>query len=269
MTDTVAKIPEADAGDDISGLADKLGDAGCLVVHNILDATTAQQIKDEMSPHMAAAEVANSVPDEEFYPGHTRRVTALVARSPATHKLILDPVVDGLCKHHLGPNCTDHQLHVSAALEVGPGAREQILHREEDSYTYFAVPRPTLIVATMWAVTDFTRANGGTLVVPGSHRWPEDRKPEANEVIAAEMPAGSMLVWLGGTLHGAGSNVSEMWRYGIILTYSLGWLRQEENQYLDVPPALARQLPKPLKKVLGFELYRALGIHDPRVQDSG
>jgi len=72
------------------------------------------------------------------------------------------------------------------------------------------------------------------LLVPGSHTWGKDRKQKDEEVLSAEMPAGSVLYWLGGTLHGAGANVSNDWRYGVILSYSLGWLRQEENQYLDV-----------------------------------
>jgi ectoine hydroxylase-related dioxygenase (phytanoyl-CoA dioxygenase family) len=80
------------------------------------------------------------------------------------------------------------------------------------------------------------------------------------------MPAGSVLFWLGGTLHGAGANTSSDWRYGVILTYSLGWLRQEENQYLDVPPQVAERLKPELRKLIGYEMYQALGFHDPRVR---
>ena len=43
---------------------------------------------------------------------------------------------------------------------VGPGARDQILHREEDLFPYFPLPRPNLVLATMWAMTDFTVDNG-------------------------------------------------------------------------------------------------------------
>ena len=263
----LASIPRMPATESVESMASALGDAGCLVVENLLDAEMRERIRDELAPHMLEAEVATETPEDEFYPGHTRRLTALVARSAATHDLIMNPLVEELCKDQLRPNCTDHQLHVGAALEIGPGAREQILHREEDSYTFFPVPRPTLIVATMWALSDFTVANGGTLIVPGSHTWPAERVAVPDEIVAAEMPAGSTLFWLGGTLHGAGANTTKDWRYGIILTYSLGWLRQEENQYLDVPPRLAKELPKALRTRLGLDLYRALGIHDPRVRD--
>jgi ectoine hydroxylase-related dioxygenase (phytanoyl-CoA dioxygenase family) len=113
----------------------------------------------------------------------------------------------------------------------------------------------------MWAVTNFTAANGGTLLVPGSHTWSADRRPEPGEVISAEMPAGSVLFWLGGTLHGGGANVSQDWRYGVILTYSLGWLRQEENQSLAVPPELAGRLAPGLRDMIGGTMNGSLGFH--------
>ena len=96
--------------------------------------------------------------------------------------------------------------------------------------------------------------------MPGSHRWPEEREAKEEEICKAEMPAGSVLYWLGGLLHGAGANTSHDWRYGIILTYSLGWLRQEENQYLDVPPHIAKDLPPRVRELIGYKMYRGLGF---------
>jgi ectoine hydroxylase-related dioxygenase (phytanoyl-CoA dioxygenase family) len=141
-----------------------------------------------------------------------------------------------------------------------------VLHREEDPFTFFPLPRPNLVVATMWAITDFRADNGATLLVPGSHRWSPERELAPDEVVPAEMPAGSVLFWLGGTLHAAGANVAEDWRYGVILTYSAGWLRQEENQYLDVPPDVAERLSPELRRMIGYGMIGALGFHDPRLR---
>ena len=85
-------------------------------------------------------------------------------------------------------------------------------------------------------------------------------------VLVETMPAGSLFFWLGGLLHGGGANVASDWRYGIILTYSLGWLRQEENQYLNVPPHTLNELTPELKKLAGFGMYHALGFVDPTVR---
>ena len=90
----------------------------------------------------------------------------------------------------------------------------------------------------MWAISEFTAANGGTQIVPGSHLWEADRVAKPEEIVRAEMPPGSVLFWLGGTLHGGGANVTrDDWRYGVIFTYTLGWLRTEENQHLSIPIA--------------------------------
>ena len=177
----------------------------------------------------------------------------------------MHPISQVLCEHHLGPNCERYQLHVTGALEVGPGAREQVLHREEDSFPLFTVPRPNLVVASMWAISDFTPENGGTRLVPGSHRWSTDRTHVPEEVAAAEMPACSVLFWMGGTLHGAGANVSEDHRFGLILTYSVGWLRQEENQFLSISPETVSKLSAELQAMTGREPHDALGLFDPRV----
>ncbi len=154
---------------------------------------------------------------------------------------------------------------MTGALEVGPGARAQILHREEDPFSIFPLPRPTLVVASMWAISDFTAENGGTLLVPGSHRWSADRTHNPDEVVAAKMPAGSVLYWMGGTFHGAGANVSDTWRFGVILSYSVGWVRQEENQYLSIAPETIGNLSPELQALTGREAHDALGVFDPRV----
>lgn len=257
-------IPEFPADTNAALLEEALDEAGCLVVTGVVGAEDRQSIRDELSTHMAQTRVIDEDDPEEFYPGRTRRVTALIERSKTiTDKLIAHPQSTQLCDRFLLPNGEfGFQLHVSAALEVGPGARTQILHREEDSFTYFPVPRPNLIVASMWAITDFRADNGATLIVPGSHRWPEDRAPKPVEIVQAEMPAGSVLYWLGGTLHGAGANTAADWRYGVILTYSVGWVRQEENQYLDVSRKRLEQLSPEIQRILGFSPYRALGFYD-------
>ncbi len=264
---SAAVIPECRAGDDLDAMIEALDGAGCLVIHDAASAETMAVIRDDLQAHMAAAKVSDDDP-KDFYPGHTRRITALMGRSASARDLAMDATVSGLCDHHLLPNGPDYHVHVTAGLEVGPGARDQILHREEDPFSFFPVPRPNLILATMWAVSDFTVDNGGTQIVPGSHRWEAGRVAEPDEVVRAEMPTGSVLIWLGGTLHGAGANVTtDDWRYGVIITYSLGWLRQEENLSFSMPLAEALALPKATQRRLGFAMdYNgALGFYDPRV----
>jgi ectoine hydroxylase-related dioxygenase (phytanoyl-CoA dioxygenase family) len=118
----------------------------------------------------------------------------------------------------------------------------------------------------MAAISDFTADNGGTLLVPGSHKWDAERVASPNEIVAAEMKAGSMLFWLGGTLHGAGANVTETWRQGVILSYSLGWLRQEENQYMNLSDDAIKSLSPELQDRLGISMHGSLGFYDPTIR---
>ena len=262
---TIPRFPADAPKDDISAA---LGEAGCAVVTGLADATIRQAVRDDLAVHLGAARVVEEDDPAEFYPGRTRRITGLVTRSDTvTNALMQHPVTRHACDRHLLPNSEfGYQVHVTAALEVGPGAREQVLHREEDSFTFFELPRPNIILASMWAISDFRADNGATLVVPGSHLWPADRAHVPEEVQAAEMPAGSVLFWMGGLLHGAGANTSTDWRYGVILTYSLGWVRQEENQYMNVPRERLAQLSPEARQMAGFDMYRALGLYDPGIQ---
>jgi ectoine hydroxylase-related dioxygenase (phytanoyl-CoA dioxygenase family) len=117
---------------------------------------------------------------------------------------------------------------------------------------------------TIWAMTNFTVANGATQIVPGSPAWAEGRRAEPQEVGYAEMKAGSVLVYSGSVIHGGGENTTDADRVGINITYCLGWLRQEENQYLSCPPAIARTLDPKLQALLGYAMGSyALGYFSP------
>lgn len=260
-------IPRFSANDRLDGLTDALAEAGCVVVTDVMSDGTRSAIRSELATAMDAAVAVDDDDPAAFYPGRTKRVTALVARSATVaDDLIAHPTSTRVCDEFLLPNGEHgYRIHVTAALEVGPGARKQVLHREEDPFDFFPLPRPNIIVASMWAISDFRADNGATLLVPGSHTWAADRHAADDEVISAEMPAGSVLFWLGGTLHGAGASTADDSRYGVILTYSLGWVRQEENQYLDIPADRVAELPSEVRRLAGFGMYGSLGFHDPSV----
>ena len=264
-THSASAIPQVGAGEPADALYSTLAEAGCVVVADALPLGRCGRIERELAGDMAAARVVEDDDPKRFYPGRTRRVTGLVSRSETVRDVVAHDLSWQLAKRHLGANCERFQLHVTAAVSIGPGARAQMLHREEDLFPFFPLPRPNLILASMWAISDFTADNGATLLVPGSHRWDAKREAAPEEVAVAAMPAGSVLYWLGGTLHGGGANTSNRWRYGVILTYSLGWLRQEENQYLDIPPEVLATLTPELRVLTGHAMHGGLGFS---VQDA-
>jgi ectoine hydroxylase-related dioxygenase (phytanoyl-CoA dioxygenase family) len=119
------------------------------------------------------------------------------------------------------------------------------------------------MVNAMWAYTEFTKENGATIVVPGSHRWDVDRMPAEHEIALAEMQPGEVLIYLGSVIHAGGHNRSELPRTGITLSYCLGWLRQSENQYFANPPEIAKYFSKYLQEMLGYSVQRPnLGMYE-------
>jgi len=127
-----AAIPQCSANDSKHSMREALQEAGCLVITDLADAETRAAVTRELAPHIEQAEFKTDDDSKDFYPGRTRRVTALVARSETVGRLILHPIVRDLCGSALGQADAAYHLHVTAALKVAPGARAQILHREED-----------------------------------------------------------------------------------------------------------------------------------------
>ncbi|MEX2246852.1 MAG: phytanoyl-CoA dioxygenase family protein [Dehalococcoidia bacterium] len=225
---------------------------GYAIVESLLSRDEAKAKRDELTRILDETPTGRN----DFEGFKTRRIYALFAKTrvfddPATHPLIL-----GVLDHVLdGPS---YLLSAPVGIEIGPGETAQNLHCDDGIYP---LPRPhkEVIVNTMWALDDFTEANGATHVVAGSHRW-TDRRPAADEpVLRAVMPAGSVMFFVGSVFHGGGANNTDRPRLGTILEYVAGWLRPQENHCLAVPRDVVRTLPVRLQELLGY------GIHPPFV----
>ncbi len=221
---------------------------GYAILGGVLEAARLARLSDELTPHIDAAAPAGTA----FLGSRTRRVVNLLPRSGAVQQLAIHPAVLAITDRVLLPYCARYQLGYTGVMHLEPGEGAQHLHRDGRCYP-IANPGPPLILATMWALTDFAADNGATRVVPGSHRWDDARQPKPDEVICTEMPAGSVLLYTSGVLHGGGANQSRSARTGIALHYALGWLRQVENHYLTCPPERARRLPETLQRLIGYD----------------
>jgi ectoine hydroxylase-related dioxygenase (phytanoyl-CoA dioxygenase family) len=190
----------------------------------------------------------------------TKRVYALFAKTRAFDAAAVHPLVLGVLDRVLG----HYQLSAPSGIQIGPGEQAQVLHRDQSVYP-LPVDFGPVVVNTMWALDDFTEANGATRVVPGSHRWGERTPEPGDEAVAATMPAGSVNFYLGQLWHGGGANVTDRPRLGVILEYVASWLRAQETQLLAVPPETAATLPERLQELLGYNIYPPfLGYVDGR-----
>ncbi len=134
-----------------------------------------------------------------------------------------------------------------------------MLHRDEDVWIHLPRPHPEVELASVIALVDFTAEIGATVVAPGSHRWERGREPLPEDLVAADMPAGSAVVYLGSTLHAGGQNsTADRWRRAIHMSFVVGWLRTEDNNYLGTPPDIARTLPRRAQELLGYAAHAAI-----------
>ncbi len=247
MTIALRTLP-ADA--DTSAILDVLDADGALILRDAMSGPLRERIERELRPF-----IERSAKGIDPFTGYsTTRTGALVARSAAARELVLDRRIRDAAHGFLSPFCERIQLHLTQAIRLLPGQGAQILHRDRLAWGVHLPRAMEPQFNTIWALTPFTAENGATQVVPGSHRWDWSRDAEPHEVTQAVMSAGSVLIYSGSVIHGGGENRSPAERIGINITYCLGWLRQEENQYLSCPPEIARTLPHELQDLLGYSM---------------
>ena len=242
MSERIPRLRRADGTEAISGALDQ---HGAVIVVDMLDDAPRARIAAELGPAVAEAD-----PEREhlnpavawFFGKQTRHLTGLAGHSPTfARELLCHPTLLAVCDRVLGPSCASYQLNVGHLLNQLPS------------------PHPEVQVASITALVDFAAENGATCVIPGSHRWPRERVPRPEEVVAAEMPAGASVVYLGSTIHGGGANrTTDVRRLGLHLSYCLGWLRTEENNVLATPPEIARTLPLRAQELLGYGAHDAI-----------
>lgn len=183
----------------------------------------------------------------------TQRIYAFFAKTRTFDAQATDPLLLGVLDRVLG---SSYQLSAPSGVSIGPGEVAQRLHRDEN--LPIARPRQDLVLNTMWALDDFTVANGATRVIPGSHRWVDREPNDADRVEQAVMPAGSVMFFTGSVFHGGGANATDRSRLGVLLHYSAGWVRTQENHSLAVPREIVRQLDPRLQELLGYNIHANL-----------
>ena len=232
---------------------------GAAIVRGQADAELADSVLRELRPHFDEQGRA-SVSDFNGY--STLRLACVLSHAPSSAALIAHPLVMEVADAILLSHCLSYQVGSTTAIEIRPGETQQVLHRDDTIYP-MRLPGTELQISAMWALQDFTAENGATRVVLGSHRLELDDAEHVREdrVRDALMPKGSVLFYMGRTVHGGGANRSNAPRAGLINTYSLGWLQPEVNHCLAYSPELVKRFPEPIPRLMGYQSHgRHLGL---------
>jgi ectoine hydroxylase-related dioxygenase (phytanoyl-CoA dioxygenase family) len=229
---------------------------GYTIIEGAIEPELVAELRGDLARLEAELHVAPA--DNDFEGRHTLRVYNLLARGDAWAKVPVHPNVLPVVEGVLDRGCLISSL---SSIAIGPCETAQPIHAD-DQLMPLAKPHVATVCNTMWALTDFTEANGATRIVPGSHL--ADSSPEYGTVyesIPAEMPAGSVLAWHGSLWHGGGANTTSEYRVGVAMNYCAGWVRQQENQQLGVPLGTIRRFGARLQELCGFGVYNFLIGH--------
>ncbi|MBW2500461.1 MAG: phytanoyl-CoA dioxygenase family protein [Deltaproteobacteria bacterium] len=241
---------------EVTRLSEAIASDGYAVAENWIPTELVEALKTTIDGLLDELEVPRG--DNAFLGHHTRRIFNLLARHEIFRAIPAHPRTLPVIERILDNECLLSSL---TAIEMGPGQAAQPLHCDDASYG-LARPGPARVAIAIWALTDFTADNGGTRIVPGSHRF--DRRPgrdDAPETIGVEMPAGSVLFYNGSLWHGGGKNASSARRLGIVSNYCAGYLRQEECQLLALPREQVAEFEPRLRRLVGYGTYRGLIGH--------
>lgn len=236
--------------DDPADIVTAVRKDGAAILTNVLTAAELAALDNELAPWI------EGTPDgrDDFAGRQTRRTGALVARAPATRPVVTHPVILTVAQDFLSPFTNKIQLHLTQVITIKPGQGTQTLHRDRLAWGGYIPREIEPQFNTIWALTDFTEENGATRLVPGSPSWDDERRAGDDEKTQAVMSAGSVLLYSGSVIHGGGENRSDEDRRGMNITYTLGWLRTEENNYLSCPPEIAKDLEPELQELLGYTM---------------
>jgi ectoine hydroxylase-related dioxygenase (phytanoyl-CoA dioxygenase family) len=237
----------------VEDLAEAVDEQGYALVESVLSPAEVEAKRAEL-----AADTPSGRNDFEGFA--TRRVYALFCKTRAYDDLAMHPLLTGVCDRLL----EHYQLSAPVGLWLGPGETDQSLHYDDLVYP-LPWPHQHVVLNSVWALCDFTAANGATRLVPGSHRWDRDRQPQPDEAVPVEMPAGSALLYVGSTWHAGSANHTDEARPAILMEYAASWLRPQETQLLAVPPDTVCHLPQELQSLLGYNVFPPfLGYVDGR-----
>jgi ectoine hydroxylase-related dioxygenase (phytanoyl-CoA dioxygenase family) len=254
---TIERLKEYRHTDSIESIMEGIDADGGVIVRDFIAADLLSCLNEQLDADIRKTSPGVDLEDPEavaFWGGQTKRFTRLAARAPAFAELLDHDLMHTWASRALKEG---YWLNTGQAMIVGPGEKEQVLHRDLGLWPMFVEGgrnAPECMVSILLALSDFTEEVGATRMVPGSHRWDSFHTvADPASSVPAVMPAGSAFLYSGKTIHGAGANrTTRSWRRGLHMSFVLGWLTPEEASPLAVPWEIARGYSERVQRMLGY-----------------
>lgn len=265
--DYAGRVPQPTT--DPAQLRADLAEAGYAIAAEVFTTAKAREMRDFLAAEIARDEAIDENRVRRFYTDPddlNRRMSGaeLVNRHKFFRDILECDLALQITREVLGPQTHDESylVHSYGANVTRPGSAQQAIHRDRGgNVPLSAGPAQTRFI---WCLDDFTEENGATRVVPGSHL---DTEPQSwavqYESLAAEAPAGSVLIYTDLLLHGAGANTSRNTeRAGAIVGYCPPWWKPMINFPLTTNPAVMQDSSKILRQLMGYSSV-AVGFDEP------
>jgi ectoine hydroxylase-related dioxygenase (phytanoyl-CoA dioxygenase family) len=248
IADTPLPVPTEDRTQAWADLATH----GYCIVKNVLTPAQVAALRARLVEQAKGEEAAGVASGDSEA---NQRVWMLVNKGKVFRELAIHPFANEVMTHLLGHDFLISSLTANVAR---PGGAPMYLHTDQ-LYVDFWTPKP-VVANIAWMLDDFTDENGGTRLIPGSHLRPRQPEDTPDKTIGAEGPAGSALVFDGRVIHGTGANrTGDKMRHGILAYHCRAFMRQQENPFLGLDPAVIAEGNAELLERLGYTIQYGLG----------
>ena len=165
------------------------------------------------------------------------------------------PLIEQLMNETLGKGWICHSFLSNGA---DPGGYPQGMHIDQGPLLPWITEEAPALVNTMYIPQDIDEQNGGTLLIPGSHRILIDAGSggaigELPPTINLEAKAGTIMIFDGRLLHGTGVNRTNERRIVATMSNVKAWMRTQENWVLSVAPDVLENASDKLLHRMGLQ----------------
>ncbi|MBI3764561.1 MAG: phytanoyl-CoA dioxygenase family protein, partial [Chloroflexi bacterium] len=194
---------------------------------------------------------------ENYIENGARRLANLVNKGGEFRLIIAHPEVLEVVRAVIGPFV---RLSMLNARDVPPHTDPRMPFHSDSDHGGKVDETGYYVCTAIWMLDDYTRLNGSTRIIPGTHR--SDKLPkealadvtatQPNEVVV-EGKAGDVLVFNGHCWHTGGANATDVPRRAILAHYIRADHPQRLNQKEALSPEIQAKMNPLERQVLGLD----------------
>lgn len=164
-------------------------------------------------------------------------------------------LIENFLNETLGKGWICHSFLANGAEK---GYYPQVLHIDQSPLSPWITEEAPALVNTLYIPQDVNEENGGTLIIPGSHKniikaGSNGDVGKLNPAINLEASAGTIMLFDGRLLHGTGVNKTSKIRFVAAMSNVKSWMRSQENWIISVDPEIIKNASPKLLHRMGMQ----------------